>query len=390
MRQKLHTFVDEISDASLTELETSASTNSRDNDKIFTTTASMKMRLQNEEKLLQDAIATADGRQMLVADMIAKQKCEDFQNITKDIEKDFNSLEVSFDYDNNITALTDKTTKLGNLRVNNRRNGIPKRLVSMAVVEDKAASFSPKVAKRITGSAFMPCGDLLLCEYDSKTVRLFDLNFKTVSNWQHSSQPWDVASVTGTTAVISVPNAKELRFLETKPSIKANKCITLDKKCFGIAVADDELFVTCTDDPGKGEIRILDMAGNIKKKLGVSKDGEPMLNTPTYIFHERDQVLVSQYNKSEVVCLKNDGDIRIKYSIPSNSLRGMIMDREENIYICDEKKNCIHVITDDGTKHKTFLEMPDTDSKPTSISFRASDNTLIVTCYAKVYVYRLK
>ena len=394
MRQKLHTFVDEISDASLTDLETSASAHSHDNDDISTTTASMKLRLQTEEKLLQDAIATADGCQMIVTEMIAKQKCDDFQNITADIEKDFSSLEMSFDYDKSIATLTDKTTKLGNILVKTSRNGIPESLISMTVVEDKAASFSPKDVQRITGSAFMPSGDLLICDRDSKTVSLFDRNFKDVSAWQPSEQPWNVAAVTGSTALVSLPYVMKLQFIETRPTItcKSYECIALDKKCFGIAVVDDEIFVSCSDDPGYGEIRILDIAGNIKKKLGVSKDGgEPQLHLPAYILNESDQVIVSEYgSRHEIVCFKRDGNTRFKYSIPGSNLRGLFKDSGENIYVCSENKNYIHVITDGGTKHKTFLELPDTGAKPTSTSFRVSDNTLIVTCYTKVYVYKVK
>ena len=266
MRQKLHVFVDKISDASLGELDTCTMTHSNDNDEIITTTASTKAKLQNEMKRLEDAIATADGCLMLVADTIAKQRCNDFHSVTADIEKDFISLEVTFDNDETLNALIDKTTKLGNLRVNMKRSTVlPKDLASMSLIEDKDASFSPKDAKRITGSAFMPNGDLLVCDTSSNFVSLFDQSFNVVSTWQSSESPWNVAPVTDTTALVSLYNAKKLLFIDTRPLIKENKCITLDKKCFGIALVDGEIFVSCSDDPGKGEIRILDMDGNNMK-----------------------------------------------------------------------------------------------------------------------------
>ena len=390
-RQKLHKFVDKISDASLTDLHTCALTHSSDNDDIITTTASTKTRLQDETKLLESAIATADVCQMMVADMIAKQKCEAFQSIIMDIEKDFVSIKVSFDDDNVFSALIDKTTKLGSIRISTVNGGIMKAFASMAIAEDKAASFSPKGAKRITGSAFMPNGDLLICDMDLNTLTLFDQKYNEVSTWQSTEWPWNVAPVTGTTALVSLPGAKKLQFIDTRPSMKAHKCITFDKMCFGIAVAGDEIFVSFSNNPGKGEIRILDIAGNVKRKLGISEDGEPMLIDPACITLAKDQAVVSEYLMGEIICLRVDGNTGFKYPIPgSSSLRGMMMDGDENIYVCDEKMNCIYVVTDGGTKHKVFLKLPDEGARPTFISFRPSDGTLIVTGYSKVYVYKVK
>ena len=395
MRQKLHAFVDKITDASLGELDTSTMTHSNDNDDIITTTASTKAKLQDEMKRLENAIATADRCQMLVADTIAKQRCNDFHCITADIEKDFISIEVTFDDDETLTALIDKTTKLGNIRVNTKRStvSVPKDLASMSVIEDKDASFSPKDAKRITGSAFMPNGDLLICDRDSKTVSLFDQNFNVVSTCHLSEKPWNVAPVTDIAALVSLYNAKKLQFIETKPLIKKKTCIALDKSCFGIAVAGQEIFVSVSNNPGKGEIRILDVFGNFKRRLGANQDDEPTLDLPTYILLGRNKVFVSEYLTGELICLRKDRNTAhrlFEYSVDGSSLSGMINDELENVYICDEERNCCYAITDGGTKHATFLELPDKNAQPTSISFRAIDSTLIVTGYKKIYVYKVK
>ena len=115
-----------------------------------------------------------------------------------------------------------------------------------------------------------------------------------------------------------------------------------------------------------------------------------MLTSPAYLLLAKDEVLVTEYSRGEILGQKNDGYTGLKYSIPGSNLLGMLIDGGENIYVCDENKSCVCVITDGGTKHNTFLELPDRNAKPTSISFRTIDSTLIVTGYKKIYVYKVK
>ena len=398
LREKLHGFVDEISDASLLELKSCALTHTHDFDGILTKIANIKERLYNEKNILQSTMSSADEREVLVADMNAKQKCDDFEKTTAEIENAISVFEMSFDEDKTLSSITDKVTKLGTVLVKLEKmtqNIVPKDLISRIPVEDNAARLSPKDAERMTGSTFMPSGDLLICDRNAKLVKLFDPAFTAVSKLQLPSNPWDVASVKNAQALISMPFIMKLQFIVTRPSMKAKakQCITLDRKCFGIAVADDRIFVSCSDAPGNGEIRILDMAGNLKKKLGICEDGTTLLVNPLYILHVRESntVIASEYGKREIVCLTKDGKIQFRYTVPGGGLRGMIVDKDENIYVCDENKNCIYAITEAGTKHETLLEIPPSDgNKPTSISYRSSDDTLIVTCWKTILVYKLK
>ena len=67
-QEKLHAFVDEIADASINELET-ASQNSTELEGAMVTTANVRQRLQNEQKILQDAMTHECIVQMFVANL---------------------------------------------------------------------------------------------------------------------------------------------------------------------------------------------------------------------------------------------------------------------------------------------------------------------------------
>ena len=399
MRENLHSFVDKIADASLLELRSCALKHTNDMDSISAKVAKINEQVIIEKDILQSAISSLELYQMSQADMVGTHKCYFFQRAILDIENNTKPFEISFEEDKVICNIMDKIIKVGTVMVN-REKCVPGvvsiDLIAMSPVENKATvRLCPKDAERMTGSTFMPSGDLLICDRNASLVRLFDPAFTEVSKMRLPSNPWDVATVKSTKALISMPYVMKLQFIETRPCIrvKTKQCITLDSKCFGVAVVDDRIVVSCSDGPGNGEIRILDMFGNLKKKLGVCEDGTTELVNPLYILYVRESntIIASEYGKREIVCLTKGGNIQFRYTVPGGGLRGMIVDKDENIFVCDENKNCIYVITDSGSNHKTFLEIASTDGeRPTSVCYRSSDGTLIVTCWKTILVYKLK
>ena len=398
MREKLHKFIDKIADASLLELRSCALTHTNDMGSVLDRIANIKEQAANEKNILESAISSEDAHQMSTADMIGAHKCKFFQRMISDIENDTKLPEISFEEDKTISNIVDKIGKIGIVSIRQGKcapDVISMDLIAACPIEHKAARLCPKDAERMTGSTFMPNGDLLICDRNATLVRLFDTSFTEVSKVRLPGNPWDVTSVKSTTALVSMPYLMKLQFIETKPSMKAKtkKCITLDRKCFGVSVVDDRIFVSCSDAPGNGEIRILDMAGNLKKRLGICEDGTSELINPLYMVFIRGSktYIASEYGKREIVNMTKTGQIQFRYSVTGASLRGMIVDKDENIFVCDESKNCVYAITDNGTNHRTFLEIPASDGdRPTSVCYRVSDGTLVVTCWKTILVYKLK
>ena len=80
-----------------------------------------------------------------------------------------------------------------------------------------------------------------------------------------------------------------------------------------------------------------------------------------------------------VYCLESSGNVL--YTV-SNTLfkacRGISVDENGNLLVCDRDRNKVFLITKDGKEVREFLTEKDGLSYPWTISFRRSDGTLVV------------
>ena len=68
-------------------------------------------------------------------------------------------------------------------------------------------------------------------------------------------------------------------------------------------------------------------------------------------------------------------------------LNSMVVNSYGNILVCDKHNKCIYAITEYGTESNIFLKL---ESGPTCLSYRESDNMLIVFCSDRLLLYKLK
>lgn len=109
--------------------------------------------------------------------------------------------------------------------------------------------------------------------------------------------------------------------LPTTSNFNSYKCsqkwrtIQLDKKCWGVDVCDDEVYTSCHNNPGNGEVRVLDLHGNLRRRLGVGQDGAFMFRMPYYFSVNKAsrKVFVSDLIEHSIICMTVDGCIIYKY-----------------------------------------------------------------------------
>ena len=392
--EQLHAFVDEITNNCRRDLESKVNSHSSELENCITTSNNMIQRLNNAIKLLQDARSVGETNQMFVSNMIIMKMCTDFENILQEIESDIHVKVISFQIDAAVLDILNRVKSVGTVNVYNENIAFIKTdIIAMDVIEDKLSSMMPSGAERITGATLMPNGYLFLCDTDAQTVKLFDANFKEISKLKLSEKPWNASSVSEKTAIVSFPYVNKLQFVETISTIKLKDSFTLDKQCFGVQTYGDEIIVTCSNDPGEGEVRILDFSGNLKRKLAVNHNEKAVLSSPLHLaLNSRyDRIFISEYSNGTIYCMTTDGRIKFKCVIPDGkNLRGLITDREDNVFVCDVSKRCIYAITEGGTMHITFLQLPYSDAEPTGLIYRDKDNTLVVACEKRILVYKLK
>lgn len=116
----------------------------------------------------------------------------------------------------------------------------------------------------INGCAFLSNGQILICDYFNKKVKLIDNDMTVKKCLKLSQRPYNVAAVGENDAIITCySTSNDLQYIHTLPNLKLGKKITLPEKCFGLHVVNDEIYTTSHKGPGCDEVLRLDKAGNI-------------------------------------------------------------------------------------------------------------------------------
>ena len=248
----------------------------------------------------------------------------------------------------------------------------------------------------ISGCTFMPNGDVVLCDERNNKIKLLSDTFTTKDSLQLDSKPWDVSPVSSSSAVITLPYKNQLQFIQVMPLLKKlDRSINIGRKCWGIQVVEDLIYVTCYNVPGEGEVIVLDMNGTITHRLRHTDKKPPMFSYPVYITvcPSTRKLFITDCDKDTVSCLLSDGTVVYQYKDAElRRPRGVCVDGGGNAIVCGFDSNNVQVIRADGTKCCTLLTSQDGVSDPYSVAYRQSDNNLILGCYSKnnLLVYKMK
>ena len=115
----------------------------------------------------------------------------------------------------------------------------------------------------ITGSDFLEDGKVLLCDCEKKIVKLLTEGFNEKETLQLEDNPWDVAAFNTCDALITLPWLHKLNILHVGQSLKLGESVAkFGKKCWGVCMMDEsEIYVTLHNEPGDGEVRVVDLKG---------------------------------------------------------------------------------------------------------------------------------
>ena len=93
------------------------------------------------------------------------------------------------------------------------------------------------------------------------------------------------------------------------------RVVKLNKSFWGVAVLGSEIYVSCYNDLGEGEVRVLDLRGNLKRKLGIIKNGSYQFRDPDYLTVNTTgkKIFVSDCKILIITCLSPDGNIIYQY-----------------------------------------------------------------------------
>ena len=258
----------------------------------------------------------------------------------------------------------------------------------------------------ITSCCFMSKGEFIACDYNNYKIKLLDRSLKYIflDSLVLYFKPHDVAAVDNSNVIVTMPRWGKLQFIQVLPSLKLGRTIDVGnvgvgEECWGVAVAAGKIFVSCYNSVDQvGDIRVYDLEGrDLGKRLGINPDGSNMFRCPWYVAASRsgDKIFVSDVATDTVSCLTGDGNIVYQYRDKELKwLRGLFVDDYDNVIVCGYDSNTVQVITSAGEKHKTLLSKKEGILNPQCVSFRPSDETLVVYCFScdtsdKLHLYKM-
>lgn len=250
----------------------------------------------------------------------------------------------------------------------------------------------------IFGAEFLPDGRLILCDCmpENRRIKLLSSNFSMLDSLQLQSEPIDVSSVNSTTIIITLPYSKLFQYVYLVPHFKLSSQIQLDTICVGVDAVGGEIFTSCFNSRGSygGEVRVFDLGGTLKRRIGVQHDNSYMFRYPFFLTVSSNSgyIYVSDYGTDKVTCLSSIGRVIFQYTDPELRWpRGVYVDPAGNTIVCGNGSDNVHVISANGTKHKILLTSSDDIYNPLSVAYRQSDATLVIgsSNNNNVLVYKL-
>ena len=233
----------------------------------------------------------------------------------------------------------------------------------------------------ITGLCFLSNGDIILCDFHNKKVKVCDKDMKMRFAIPCSDEPWDVDCINDSSVVVTVPGAKSLLFIAIKPGMKLEQTKAINFKCYGVGVKKEAIYV-CGGEQHHLGIKVLTLEGNEMSFFAHMGAG-----FVRYIHLNDDGTNICYTGGSEnipfVTCLNRDGyEI---FSVTRAELkypRSVVCDKNGNWLVCDDEMKTIFVINSEGVVCNTLMSRED-EFEPKSLCLDFDKDILIVPLWSK-------
>ena len=400
-RKELNSYLDILEDKVVKESEVHEAKFKQEISRHIETCSSTLKSLTADKTLLVEAQTTSKKANMFAAHHIVSHRIESYESLLNDFKQESISPDLTFKSNEELRNLLKTVKELGQLtgQITHKSSQNTNTLFTeLAVDSSQKVNIqlsSDSKCPWITGCTFIPDGGVVFCDhYNSNLISLS--NTFTVKERLHlDSPPWDVSLVNSNNVMVTIPGKKKLQLIQVIPSLKIGRSINVDRKCWGVQVVEDLIYVTCHNISGEGEVLVLDMNGTVTHRLGQPDKKPPMFSCPHYITvcPSSRRMFITDSSTATVSCLLSDGTVVYQYK--DQDLRGPIgvcVDGGGNVIVCGFSSHNVQVIRAYGTKCCTLLTSQDGVLAPYSVAYRQSDNTLILGCYnnKNPLVYKMK
>lgn len=410
-RANIDSFLDKVEQNIMGELAVFDQVQTQHIDQHISALTTGLQMLDSDNQLLESAKKNANKVKMFITEFQVSKSLQEYEAVLADIETDASkTTTLSFVGNKRLADLQAEVCSLGSLKRTDKSLGPAdksKYKYEKTVLLGKTATSQNKVSVQastsdddvkitwITGCTFMPSGHAVLCDYQNDQLLLLDSALVLTDSLKLSSSPWDVSVIDDSSVIVTLPETKQLQFIQVFPQFREDRIMQEFKTCRGIDVVGQEIY-TQFDDSGRAEntdftLKVLDLKGNLKRKLQTGFK----LNYPHHITISKtgEKIFVSDgyYETARVTCMTTDGNIIYQYTDEElKAPYGMYVDAEDNILLCDTFSDNIQVITAAGKKYGTLLPSSDGICQPSGIAYRETDDTLLVGGNSEGHIFSYK
>ena len=386
-RKGFDIFFDTLENDMLSELEDKATAMRCEAVQHIPTCTNTLKSLGDDLKMLDDASKCSNTQMMFAADVKISKRLSELRSMMEDFQDEVKPQRLEFEGNQKLLGLRHEVKALGTLRVSESQKTKTETAYFLKMKAQNSREVQIKLPNdksppAITGCTFMVDGQLLLCDHPNKTIKLLNSTFDKTGNLVLDSEPWDISAVDSTRAVATLPDLKQLKFIDIVPSLKADKQIQLDKKCWGVDVARDEIYVTCHDHLGNAEIRVFDKNGTFIRKVPDVNNTLSSLRLPFYIAVSKtsSKIYLSDLHNNIVSCISVDGSLVFNYQHDDlKHPRAVLVDEEDNILVCGQDSYNIHAVTSTGQHHSVLYTVHGRQNNSCmSLAYRPTDRTLVI------------
>ena len=185
----------------------------------------------------------------------------------------------------------------------------------------------------ITGCTVMPSGHIVLCDRYNNKIKLLDDSYAITGQLEMRS-PYDVSVIDSSNVIVSLPNTMQLRHVQVFPRLRTGRLIHLDRQCWGVVVSWEEIYTIRQNNTGDGEVRVMDLKGNLKRRLGINPDRSYLFNGPYYITANvsGEKIFVSDLVTGTITCMTPSGRVIYIYKDDDmgNNYNGLICEGQRH------------------------------------------------------------
>ncbi|KAL4218876.1 hypothetical protein ACF0H5_021464 [Mactra antiquata] len=231
---------------------------------------------------------------------------------------------------------------------------------------------------RSFGCCLIHDNQLLVTDGANQKLKRIDTSTMTVTDYcSLDSQPMGICCINQKEVVVACCYSHKIQFVSIESQMTPTRKIDTSHVCHGIAIKDDNLYVTDEET----SLYVYDMNGTLLRTIINDNDGNKLFSSIRHIvFSESGNEMFVGDENSGIVCF--DGKDNYLSTIKGSDLdgvSGVCTDGRGNIFVTGYWSNNVVQYSEDGKKLDVVIKQEDGLKEPLSMHFSQRQNRLFVT-----------